>query len=97
MPPLLKALAAQYRPPLCGTERNSGFFPALRAIRPRLDLSVALSLGGAENRDPLSLAGLTTLGLILELLIVEKQLFAGGKDEIRTAIDALECLVLELH
>ena len=97
MPLLLKAFAAQHRPPLRGTERNSRFFPTLRAIRARLDLRVALSLRGSQNSYPLTFAGLATLGFVLELLVVEKQLFTGGKDEIRTAIDAFECLVLELH
>src|SRR5258708_1619535 len=31
-PALLEALPTKYRPPLCGTERNCGFLPALRAV-----------------------------------------------------------------
>ena len=56
-----------------------------------------MSLRRPEDRDPLALAILATLRLVLELLVVEKQLFTSGKDEIRTAVDALEYFVLELH
>ena len=34
------------------------------------------------------LAGLTTLGVVLELLVLEEELFAGGEDEFAAAIGA---------
>jgi len=58
---------------------------------------VALPLRRPQDRHPLALAILATLRLVPELLVVEKQLFTRGKDEIRTAIDTLEYFVLELH
>jgi hypothetical protein len=60
---------------------------------------VAVSAGWnrSQNGNSLRLARLATLGFVLELLIVEKQLLSGRKDEIRAAIDALENLVLEFH
>ena len=38
-----------------------------------------------------------TTGFVFEMLIVEKQLFAGCEYEFRIAVDALEYLVLKLH
>jgi hypothetical protein len=52
---------------------------------------------GSESRNPLRLAAPASLGLVPELLIVEKHLLPGGKDEIRSAVDALQHLVLEFH
>jgi hypothetical protein len=37
---------------------------------------------------PLDLTGLAALGFVLEILLVIKLLFTGGKDEIRTAVHA---------
>lgn len=51
----------------------------------------------AEYRDPLGLASLTALGLVLELLIVEEKLFPGGENELTATVDALQHLVLKLH
>jgi hypothetical protein len=34
------------------------------------------------------LAGLTALGVVLELLVLEEELFAGGEDEFAAAIGA---------
>jgi hypothetical protein len=52
---------------------------------------------GSQNRNPLRLAALAPLGLVPELLIVEKQLLPGREDEIRAAVNALQHLVLEFH
>lgn len=45
----------------------------------------------------LGLTSFTALGFVLELFVVEEQLFAGGEDEILTAINALQVLILEFH
>jgi hypothetical protein len=37
---------------------------------------------------PLNLAGFAALGFVLEILLVIKLLFTGGKDELRTAVHA---------
>jgi hypothetical protein len=52
---------------------------------------------GGEYGHALGLAGFTALGLILEPLVVEKQLFPGGKNEVGTAVDAGQYLVLKFH
>jgi hypothetical protein len=45
----------------------------------------------------LALAVLAAFGFVLELLVVEKQLFTGCEHEIRATIDALQNLVLVFH
>jgi hypothetical protein len=52
---------------------------------------------GIEHGDALGLAGLATLGLILELLIVKEELFPGGEDELGPTVDTLQYLVLKFH
>jgi hypothetical protein len=52
---------------------------------------------GSYRRSPLRFAALAPLGFVPELLIVEKHLLPGGKNEIRPAVDALQHLVLEFH
>src|SRR4030088_1710196 len=37
------------------------------------------------------------VGFIIELLVVKKQLFPGGEDEISPAVDTLQHLVLKFH
>lgn len=49
-------------------------------------------VGGA-----LRLAVLTAFRLVLELFVVEEELFTGGKYEVITAIHALQVSVLEFH
>ncbi len=97
---LLETLPAENRPPLCRLEGHSGFLATLRADGARLHLlvrGVSRRGHGAHHRSPLGLAGLTALGLVLKLLIVKEQLLPGRKDEIRTAVDTLQHLVLEFH
>src|SRR5262249_62017573 len=48
-------------------------------------------------RRPLRLARLASLRLVLEILVGEEELLAGGPDELCTAINAGERLILELH
>jgi hypothetical protein len=95
---LLKAFAAQHRPPLRGTERDRGLFPALGAIRPRFSLRVRMPVcSSTQHGDPLALAALATFRFVLELFVVEKQLFASCKHELRTTIHALQYFILEFH
>lgn len=46
---------------------------------------------------PLGFAVLTSLGFVLELLIVEEELFTGCKSEFRPTVYTLQYLILELH
>ena len=61
-----------------------------------------LKTSGVAVRNPqrlgaLGFATLATLGFVFELFIVEEELLAGGKNEISSAIDTLQNLILELH
>ena len=51
----------------------------------------------AQYRNSLHLAGLAAFGLVLELLVVKKQLFPGGENELIPTVDTLEHLVLKFH
>src|SRR5579884_3008242 len=89
---LLEALAAEHRAPLRGLERDRGFLAASRATGAGFHLVVSgrrAARSHAQRALALRLAGLAAFGFVLELLIVEKELFAGRKDEVRPAVNAL--------
>ena len=79
---------------LRGAERNRGVFAALRAdgvgFHPSAVVvcSAARCGRGGEDGYALGLASLAALGFVLELLIVEEQLFARGENKLGAAIDA---------
>ena len=73
-------------------KRNGGFGGALRTDRPGF---FAYAIAG--SRYTLDLALFAPLWIVLELLIVKEQLFAGGKDEVVTAIRTFQYLVDEVH
>jgi hypothetical protein len=86
---------------LRGAEGDSGLLATLGAGRPSFDarevVGVAQGLRGSENGDPLGFAVLTALGRILELFVVEKQLFPSGENKVGTAVDAGQYLILKFH
>jgi hypothetical protein len=95
-PPLLETLAAEHGPSLRRTERNSGFLPALRAggfgFR-----ALETVRSGTRTLRALGFAFLAPLGLVLEALVGEKHLLAGGEDELLTAFRALQDLIVIFH
>jgi len=97
----LKTFTAKDGTALRGTEGDGGLLSASRAGGLGLDLGVAVVLSGrrrrAENRDPLGLTSLATLGLVLELLVVKEKLFSGGENKITPTVDTLQHLVLKFH
>jgi len=101
LPTSLKALATEDRPPLSRLEWDGGFFPALRAGSPSFDFGIrgsgTWSGCSTEHGDAFGLTGLAPFGFVLELFVVEEQLFSGREHEVGPAIDALEYLVLEFH
>jgi hypothetical protein len=60
-------------------------------------LALATRRRSAQHGYAFRLASLATLGFILELLVVEKQLFASGKYEVGAAVDAGEYFILKFH
>jgi hypothetical protein len=97
----LEALAAEYRTPLRGAERNGSLLAASRARGLGFHFGVAVGLPGhgrrAQHRNALGLTALATLGFVLKLFIVEKKLFPSREDELAPAINTLEHLVLKFH
>ncbi|MCU1285824.1 MAG: hypothetical protein JWO13_2174 [Acidobacteriales bacterium] len=97
----LETFAAQYRTTLRRLERDSGFFAASGTGCARFHFLVEIAPASAGTMShigcALRLAVLATLRLVFELFIVEEELFACGKNEIVTAIHALQASVLEFH
>jgi hypothetical protein len=78
---LLEARPAKHRATLSGFKRNRGLCSALRTDRPGFRTD---SVAGSGH--PLDFALFAPLWIVLELLVVKEQLFAGGKDKVVTAI-----------
>ena len=98
---LLKALAAEYRAALRGFEWDGSFDAAGRADGAGLGTRDAGGGGpaarGTGGADALSLARFAALGIVLELFVEEKDLFAGGEDELTAAVSTDEDTIAELH
>jgi hypothetical protein len=58
---------------------------------------VSCCVGRGKDRHTLGLAGFAALGLILELFVVKKHLFPGGKDKVSAAVDAGQYFILKFH
>jgi hypothetical protein len=95
--PLLEALPTENWPALCGLERDGGFLAAAGTVGPGFHSGTNHGVSRAGRGNPFGLAGLATFGFVLEVFIVEEQLFAGRKDEVSAAVNTLQNLVLEFH
>ncbi len=91
-PPLLETGPAEHGATLRGLKGNRSFGSALRTNGPGF---CAYSI--ASSSYALNFALFATLWIILELLIVKEELFAGGKDKVVTAIRTFQYLVDEIH
>ena len=92
-PLVLEALPAQHRSALGRLERHCRGNAALRTLCPRLGArNPRRRRTTARSRicacRPPGLARLTAFGVVLEILVYEKQLFPSGEDKLTTAIDA---------
>ena len=95
---LLKAFPAKYRAPLCGFEWNCSFLLASGADSLGFhSLVVAPALRQTKRLGALAFAIFAAFGFVLELLVVEEELFARGEYKIGATIHTLEDLILELH
>jgi len=79
---LLEAGAAQHWPALCGLEGNRRCLAALRAVGP------CLWAHPGATTNTLRLALFAVPGLVLELLVVEEKLLAGGEDKLGSTVAA---------
>ena len=96
-PFLLEAFPAKHGTTLRWLKRNRGFLATLRTGSSGFHLWVRTRSSDAERACPLCFTGLAPLRLVFELLIVEEELFPSREDEVSTAIDTLEDLVLKFH
>jgi hypothetical protein len=95
---LLKALAAENRTALGGTEGYRRFLSALGAI----GFGFGAHRGGTapsptNTFGALGFARLATLGLVLEALVREKHLFARSKNKLGATLRTLQDLVVIFH
>jgi hypothetical protein len=98
LPLLLKTFPAEDRPSLCRLEGNRGLLAALGTSGSSLSLRGRLPGNRCtQNGNTFCFACFAALWFVLELLVVKKQLFAGGENKVRTAVDTLQYLVLEFH
>ena len=88
---LFEAGAAQHRSALSGFEGNRRLRAALRAVRP------GLRAHPGAPADALRLALLAVPGLVLELLVVEEKLLAGGEYKLGSAVAASQNSVGKFH
>jgi len=94
----LKTFAAEDGPALRGAERNCGFLSALRAgrlcFRP---LEGVGTWAWTRALSAFGLAILAPLGLVLETLVGEKHLLAGGEDKLLATFRTLQDLIVIFH
>jgi len=92
--PGLEAFAAKYGAALRWPEGNRGFLPALRTG------GLCFSAGSRTSATafrPFRFATLAALGFVLETLVGEKHLFAGGKNKLSAALRTLQDLIVKFH
>ena len=89
---MLEARAAQHRAALRRLERNGRFRAAFAA-----DGTSFCPYPSPGTGCALDLALLASLGIVLELFVMEEELLSRGKDEIISAVHALQYFVDELH
>src|SRR5258706_9624163 len=100
---LREAFAAEHGAALRGAEGDGGLLAALGAGGTSFHASVVVSVfaaprgRGREYRYAFRLAAFAALGFVLELFVVEKQLFPGGEGKLGAAVDAGQYLVLKFH
>ena len=96
-----EALPAKDGTTLSWAKGDGRLLATLAAGCASFDARIVVPLAGnwrrSEDGHALGLAGFAALGLVPELLVVEKQLFPGGECKLPTAVDALEYLVLKFH
>jgi hypothetical protein len=98
LPLLLKTLTTEHGTPLCRAKRHCRLLAAVGAGSASLSFDMVLAVRRrAQDRHSLALAALAPLGFVLELLVVEEQLFTSCEDKIRSTVNALQNLVLEFH
>ncbi len=88
---LLEAASAQDRPALGWLEGDSGLGSALRTC------SAGFRTHFLASTNPLCLALLATLGVVLELLVVEEDLLARCKDKLGAAVNTSKYAIGEFH
>ena len=93
----MEALPAEHRTSLRRLKGDSGLLAAVGATRACFHFLVRVRRSRAHGRRALCLTRLAALGFVLELFVVEEELFASREEKFRAAVDALQHPVLEFH
>ena len=94
---LLEAFAAVNRPSLGRSERDGRLLAASGAIGSGLYLGIVSRSSGSQSRGAFRLAGFATFRLVLELLVMEEQLFSRREYECIATFCTREFFVLKFH
>jgi hypothetical protein len=86
---LLEALPTKDWPALGGLEGDGGLLPAPGTVGPGLYFGVVSRRCSSHGGGPLGFAGFATFRFVLELLVVEEQLFSRCKNEVGAAVNTL--------
>jgi hypothetical protein len=95
----LEAFPAEHRAPLRRPEGNRCFFAALRAggLGFRSHLGGSSSSSSSAAFGTLRLACLASFGFVFESFVGEEHLLAGRKNELSTALRALQDFIVVFH
>ena len=93
----LEALPTKHRASLRRLKRYRRFLSAIRTHGSSFYFRIIRVDRQPEGLGSFAFASLAALGFILELFVMEEQLFSRGKDEILPAVNALQNPVLEFH
>jgi len=96
-PFLLEAFPAKHGTTLRRLKRNRSFLATLGTGSTGFHLGIGARGSDTQGCRPFCFTRFAPLRLVLELLIVKEELFPSREDEVSTAIDTLEDLVLEFH
>ncbi len=94
---LLKAFSAVNGTSLCRFKRYCRFLAALRTNGLGFDSLHSIAGTISVSCSSASLARFTPLGFVLETLVGEKHLFAGGENELGTTFGAFQNPILIFH
>jgi hypothetical protein len=86
---LLKTLPTKDRTALCGLKGNGSFLATLRAVGSGFHLGIVTGGGSTQAGGSLRLAGFAAFGFVLELFVVEEQLFSRCEYEVGAAVNTL--------
>jgi hypothetical protein len=94
---LLETLPAEDRTALRRLKGNCSFLATLGAVGSGFYLGIITRGGCTQAGGSLRLTGFASFGLVLELFVMEEQLFSRREYKVSIAVNTLQNLILEFH